>query len=172
MKSPAKYTAVAVLLLLAQGALDNYVPLSVYLDISLCLFLLLALPVKWGTVPSMASGFVIGLLVDILGNGIIGMSSAAMTAAGLCRRGIFNITAPKENEKRQSIDSLGLRSFMLYAAPLVVIYLAVYILLDSSGFRPVGFCLARLGISAAVNIVLTALLYVISTGNSRKRRLR
>lgn len=99
MRSPVKYIIVAVLLILAQGALDNYVNISIYLDIAMCLYLLLALPVRWGTVPTMLAGFVIGLLVDILGNGILGMSAAAMTAAGLCRRGIFNLTAPKETRK-------------------------------------------------------------------------
>lgn len=171
MRSPVKYIIVAVLLILAQGALDNYVNISIYLDIAMCLYLLLALPVRWGTVPTMLAGFVIGLLVDILGNGILGMSAAAMTAAGLCRRGIFNLTAPKENEKRQSIETIGIRSFIYYSAPLTVIYLAVYILLDSSGFRPAGFCLARFGISAAVNTALMAFLYAISSDN-RKRRMR
>lgn len=169
MRNPARYTILALLLILAQGALDNYINLSVYVDIVLCLYLLLALPSKWGALPSMLTGFVIGLLIDILGNGIIGMSAAAMTATGLCRRGIFNITAPKEAEKRQSIDTLGLRNFLYYSAPLVLIYLSVYILIDSSGFRPAGFCLARLAISTAVNIVLTVCLYAVSTDHSRRR---
>lgn len=167
--SAARHTILALLLILAQGALDNYINLSVYLDIFLCLFIVLALPPKLGSIPSMTAGFVLGLAVDILGNGIPGMNAAAMTAAGVCRKGIFELTAPKEKEKREGIDTMGLRNFVLYSMPLVLICLTVYILLDSSGFRPAGLCLARLGISFVVNTLLMAILYMISIDHNRRR---
>lgn len=168
--SAARWTILALLLVLAQGALDNYINLTVYLDIVLCLFLVLILPPGWGAVPSMMTGFILGLAVDILGNGITGMSAAALTAAGLFRRSIYSLTAPREQEKRQSIESMGLRNFVLYSMPITLICLTVYILLDSSGFRPVGLCLARLGISFAVNTLLMAFLYIVSADHHNRRR--
>ncbi len=170
--STIRYIILALLLILAQGALDNYVNMSVYIDLALCLYILLVLPPRWGAVPSMLVGFVLGLTVDVLGNGIPGMSAAAMTAAGLCRKSLFNLTAPKEKEKRQSVETAGLRSFILYALPIELIYLTVYILLDSSGFRPLGQSLAREGISLTANTAMMAFLYIISTDMSGRRRQR
>lgn len=68
----ARHTILAFLLVLAQAAIDNYVNMTVYLDIALCLFIVLTLPPKWGAIPSMIAGFAVGVGVDILGNGIIG----------------------------------------------------------------------------------------------------
>lgn len=168
MKNTLRHIIMAVLLVLAQGALDNYVNLTVFLDLSLCLYIILMLPFRWGTVPAMLTGFVIGLTVDILGNGIPGMSAAAMTAAGLCRKGILSLTGPRDKEKRQSIENFGIRGFVLYSVPVILIYLGVYILLDSSGFRQPGASLARLAISLAANTALMAFLYAISTDSTRR----
>ena len=167
--STTRHIITALLLILAQGAVDNYINLSVYLDLSLCLYILLTLPPRWGAIPSMATGFILGLTVDVLGNGIPGMTAAAMTATGVFRRSIFNLTAPKEKEKRQNFETMGLRNFLLYSLPLILIFLTVYILLDSSGFRPAGQCLARLGISLAANTALTAFLYTASNDSRRKQ---
>lgn len=169
MNVTVRHIVLAVMLVLAQGALDNYVNTSVFLDFALCIYIVLTLPFKWSTVPVMLTGFVIGIIVDILGNGIPGMSAAAMTAAGLCRKGIINLTAPREKEKRQSVENLGTRRFIFYSANVILIYLTVYILLDSSGFRPLGACLARLAISLIANTALTTFFYAASSGQSRRK---
>lgn len=169
MNGTVRNIILAVMLVLAQGALDNYVNTSVFLDFALCMFIILTLPFKWGTVPVMLTGFVIGIIVDILGNGIPGMSAAAMTAAGLCRKGIINLTVPREKEKRQSIENLGTRRFIFYSANIIFIYLAVYILLDNYGFRPFGTCLARLAISLVANTALMTFFYAASSGQSRRK---
>lgn len=169
MNGTIRHILLALLLILAQGALDNYVNLTVYLDLSLCLFIILTLPFRWGTVPTMLTAFTIGIVTDILGNGIPGMSAAAMTAAGLCRRSLLLASASAEKDK-QTIDSLGVRRFVLYSAPIILIYMTVYILLDSSGFRPAGQCLARLGISLVANTAMMAFLYTLSTENHSRRK--
>ena len=65
---------------------------------------------------------------------------------------------------------MGPRNFFLYSMPLTLISLAVYIFLDSSGFRPLGQCLLRLCISFAVNILLMIFLYVVSIDHHNRRR--
>lgn len=44
MRSIWKYTVIGILLILAQGALDNYVNLSIYLNVALFVFPLLMMP--------------------------------------------------------------------------------------------------------------------------------
>lgn len=165
MRNTGKYIITALLLILAQGALDNYINLSVYLDIQLCLFIILMLPYGMGTIPAMLTAFVVGLVSDFLGNSIPGMSAAAFTAAALCRRSMLMLTAGKETtakDSRQSISSIGTRRFFLYSLPLLIISLTVYILIDSSGFSPLGLCITRLAVSTAVNAAIMFLLYLIT----------
>ncbi len=165
----ARHIILALLLILAQAAIDNYVNMTVYLDIALCLYIVLTLPPRWGAIPSMIVGFAVGIIVDVLGNGIIGMSAAAMTAVALCRKTVFRIAAPREKEKRQDIGTMGLRNFILYTLPLTLVYLLVYILLDSSGFRPAGQNLIRTGISLAANTAIMGFLYAITSDNGRRK---
>lgn len=171
IKHSIKYIVVGVLLIIAQGALDNYVNLSTYVDISLPLFIILMLPYRMGTVPAMLTAFATGLVVDVLGNGILGMTSAALTATALCRRGILLLTTAHETsvkEGRPSMESIGIRRFILYSIPLTLIYIIVLILIDNSGFKPVGTCVLRMSLSLVTDTALMTALYAVISDNRRK----
>ncbi|HIZ85545.1 MAG TPA: hypothetical protein IAC04_03545 [Candidatus Coprenecus stercoravium] len=171
MNGTVRYLLLALLLLIAQGALDNYVNLSVYIDIALFLFLILVLPAGTGTVPAMLTAFAVGLLVDVLGNGIPGLTSAALTAAALCRRQILNLTVPKDfsgKDGKASVEDMGISRFSVYSAVFTLIYLLVYILLDNSGIRPFWPNMARLSLSLVINTAITTVLFAASR-DSRKR---
>lgn len=171
MRNLWKYIIIGIILILAQGALDNYVNLSLYLNITLFMFPLLVLPVRMGTVPVMLIAFVLGLIVDILGNGIPGLTSAALTVAALARKQLLGLTVPKENssnDRKSTIEGMGITRFAVYSASMSFIFLLAYILLDSSGFRPFGQCIARLGLSLVTDTALLTALYAVSTDN-RKR---
>ena len=171
MKTGLKYTVIGALLIIAQGALDNYVNLSVYVDIALFLFIILMLPYRLGTVPAMLTAFAIGLVVDILGNGIPGLTSSALTAAALCRKGMLAVTVPKDASSKDGhiqMESIGIRRFILYSVPLILVYLTVYILVDNAGFRAAGMFFLRLTASLAVNTAVMAALFAVSIDNRRK----
>lgn len=171
IRQSIKYIVTGLLLVIAQGALDNYVNLSVYIDIALPLFIILTLPYRLGTVPAMLAAFALGLVVDILGNGIPGMTSAALTAAALCRRGVLTLVTSRDTavkEGRATIEAMGTPKFTVYSIPLILTYLLVYILVDLSGFRPAGQCLVRLLLSLAINTALLTALYAVITDSKRK----
>lgn len=170
MRGLWKYIIIGALLIIAQGVLDNYVNLSIYIDLSLFMFILLVLPARAATVTVMLVAFATGLVVDILGNGIPGLTSAALTAAGLCRRAILSLTVPKDPSSmdgKSSIEDLGIIRFAVYAAAMSFIFLSVYILLDTAGFRPFGQCAARLLISLVINTALLTVIFAV-TGDNRK----
>lgn len=171
MRSTWKYIIISILLILAQGVLDNYVNLSIYLNVTLFVFPLLMLPVRTGTVPAMLAAFIIGLVVDILGNGIPGLTAAALTAAALLRKTILGLIVPKDPSSKDgkgSMEDLGIRQFAVYSAVMCLIFLLAYILLDCAGFRPFWQCILRLCASLAVNTTLMTLLFAVSSDN-RKR---
>lgn len=169
MRSTWKYIIISILLILAQGALDNYVNLSIYLNITLFVFPLLMLPVRTGTVPAMLAAFIIGLVVDILGNGIPGLTAAALTAAALLRKTILGFIVPKDSkEDKSTVEDLGLGRFAVYSALMCLIFLSVYVFLYSAGFKPFWRCLLRLCTSLAANTALMTLLFSVSRDNRRR----
>lgn len=166
-----RYIITVLLLVIAQGAIDNYVNLSVYLNIMLPMFIILILPEKSGSIAVMLAAFALGLIMDIFGNGIPGLSAAAMTAAALCRKPILRIIIPKEltvKEGRTAIESLGISHFALYSALMLAVCLSVYILVDNAGFRPVWQCLGRLGASLILNTAVMTALFAAVRDNRRQ----
>ena len=171
MRSIWKYTVIGILLILAQGALDNYVNLSIYLNVALFVFPLLMMPIRTATVVAMSVAFIVGMVVDILGNGIPGLTAAALTAAALPRKTILGFIVPKDlssKDGKGTIEDLGIRQFAIYSAVMCLIFLLAYILLDCAGFRPFWQCILRLCASLAVNTTLMTLLFAVSSDN-RKR---
>lgn len=170
MRSTLKYAFTAVIILLAQGALDNYVNLSIFTNVALCLFIVLVLPWHTGTVVAMLAAFALGILTDVLGNGIPGMSAVAMTATALCRKGLLQLVAGGnfKSGERPSVEAMGVRSFFPYSLILVLVYLVVYVFVDSTGFTPFWTCMARIGISLVINTAIMVFLYVMIADN-RKR---
>ena len=158
------------LLLLVQIIIDNYLNISIYLNIAILPFIILMLPYKTKTAWTMIIAFILGLIADLAGNGIIGMCSAALTLAALCRRWTLNISVNKDilnNEEYPTPDTLRLPNFILYSACFYTIYLLCYILLDNAGFSNFGLIALRFIISLVINVLLATLLFI--TTKKRKQ---
>lgn len=158
------------LLLLVQIIIDNYLNISVYLNIAILPFIILMLPYKMNTGWTMIIAFILGLIADFAGNGILGMCAASLTLASLCRKWILNISVSKDilnSEVYASPDTLRLPNFILYATIFYAIYLLSYILLDNAGFSSFGKISLRFIISLVINILLAILLFV--TTKKRKQ---
>ncbi len=170
MKNNWSRIVICILLLIAQAAIDNFINLSIYVDIALFLFVLVMLPYRTSTVTAMVTAFLLGLCVDFLGNTILGMTSAALVMAALARKGIISLTiSPDILEKHNypSLGSLGIRRFVSYVLPLVLIYNLGFILADCSGFAPFWHNLLRLGISVTVNLGIILFLFIICSDRRR-----
>lgn len=170
MKSRMAFIIISVLILIVQAAIDNFINMSVYVDLALFLFILLMLPYRTSTIVSMIAAFVLGLCVDFLGNSILGMTAAALTVAALFRRGILKITVPTDIMEKEVIPSpavLGSRRFLTYTAPMVFIYSLAFIIIDCSGFSPFWHNLLRLGITFALNTLI--MLFLFNVCGDRRR---
>lgn len=170
MKYNFKLTILAILLLVAQGIIDNYFNITTYLSIALLPFIILMLPYQSKTIWTILIAFILGIVTDMLGNGILGINSAALTAAAVCRKEILNISIKKEilnTEQYPSSTTIKISYFSLYAAIFLAIYFMVYVPLDNAGFTPFYPILLRFAISLATNLLLMILLFII-TGERKK----
>lgn len=157
-------------MLTAQAAIDNFINLSIYVDVALFLFIILMLPYRISTVTAMVTAFLLGLCVDFLGNTILGMTSAALVMAALVRKGIISITIGQdilEKHPYPSFGSLGIRRFVSYSLPLVMIYEIGFILADCSGFSPFWHNMLRLVVSVTVNMTILLFLFIICSDRRR-----
>ena len=66
------------------------------------------------------------------------------------------------------MESIGIRRFILYCIPLTLIYIIVLILIDNSGFKPVGTCVLRMSLSLVTDTALMTALYAVISDNRRK----
>lgn len=170
MKYSLRLIILAILLLIAQGIIGNYLNITIYLSIALPSFVILMLPCKLKTIWTILIAFALGIITDILGNEILGITSAALTAAAVCRKGILNISIKKEilnSEAYLSHPAISIAHFAIYAAVFLAIYFMVYIPLDNSGFTPFFPISLRFVISLATNLLLMTALFVI-TGKKKK----
>lgn len=163
MRNKSAYIITGLLMLIVQATIDNFLNTGMFISLALFLFIPLMLPYKLNTVIAMVAVFLLGLCVDILGNGIPGITAGALTAMALFRKSIITLTVSEEmqdNTTYPSVTTLGLRRFLLYAVPQIFIYFIVYILIDCSGITPIWPNLLNLFISVAINTLIMALLFM------------
>ena len=166
MKYQLKLILTAILLIVFQSVLDNYLNITIYLSIALLPFIILILPYKMSTITTMITAFVIGILGDILGNGILGMTAAAMVGASAFRKILLNSLVNKEiltKKEYPDIHSLRLTDFTLYSSIFLAIYLLIFIAIDNAGLAPFGLFSLRFIISLLANILIYMALYIITS---------
>lgn len=170
MKNKWSYMITVLLLLIAQAAVDNFINLSIYTDLALFLFIILMLPYRISTITAMIISFCLGLCVDFLGNIIIGMTSAALVVTALLRRSVISLSINQdilEKNSSPSLESLGIRRFISYSLPLILVYDLSFILVDCSGFAPFWHNMLRLCISVAVNTLVAVFLFIVCSDRKR-----
>jgi len=150
-----------VLVFLLQLAISDYVNLGPWITISLIPFLILLFPVQRTPHVVLLSAFGLGLLLDWLSAGVLGLNAfaAVMTAAPHCllRRRLLNYDRHEEIGIIL-LQDVGLSKYFHYLFILTAIYLAAYILLDCVSVRPIGFILVKFVASTLASTALGLLL--------------
>lgn len=150
-----------VLVFLLQLAISDYVNLGPWITISLIPFLILQLPMHRTPHVALLSAFGLGLLLDWLSAGVLGLNAfaAIMTAAPhrLLYRRILNNDRNDETRILRLRD-VGFSKYFHYLLNLTAIYLAAYILLDCVSVRPIGFILVKFVASTLASTALGLLL--------------
>ena len=141
---------VFVLLFLAQVLLNNYFRVSPYLTISLLPAMILCFPIRVPTVGTLLGAFAMGLVVDFLTEGVLGLNAVALLPVAILQKSTLQRVFGNELFARQedfSIPRNGWGCIILAHIILLALYMAIYVWVDSAGTRTFLFNLTRWGVS-------------------------
>ena len=157
-----------VILTVAQMLITNYLHLSYYITLSLLPTLILFLPIRIGTVGAMVIAFITGFAVDFFAEGLIGINMLSLVPVAFIRRSLLSLVFGGEIFARQEDPSAGkngIGAVLLAILLAEALFLAVYILADGAGMRPVWFNLIRFVCSLGVGTVLSMFAADLLTGD-------
>lgn len=141
---------VFVLLLLAQVLLSNYFRVSPYLTISLLPVMILCFPIRVPTVGTLLAAFAMGLLVDFLTEGVLGLNALALLPVAILQKSTLQLVFGNELFARNedfTVQRNGWERLLLALFIVLAVYLAIYVWADSAGTRTFLFNLTRWGVS-------------------------
>ena len=147
-----------ILLLIVQICICNFFRLSQFVMLSILPAMILLIPIRRNTVYTMIIAFATALATDLLADGMIGLNIAALVPVAFARKGIIRLVFGEEIFARKedvSIPRQGLWKMSLAIIMAQTLFLAIYIILDGAGTRPVWFGFARYGASLAGGYILS-----------------
>lgn len=153
------YILKCALFIIAQTVIWNCCNFTQYLTVTFLPAIILGMPVRQRPVLSMAIAFAAGLAADFLCGAPLGLSSAALVPAALVRRGTIRLVFGNEilvaRREELSANRQGWMKMAMATAMLTMLFLAVYIAIDSAGTRPLWMDAVKFAASAAVSIPLS-----------------
>ena len=144
-----------LLIIIIQLIIDNYVDLGVYVYIAIFPYLILTLPFKYKGSSIMFVAFGVGLLIDILGNGVLGLNAGALTAMALCRRPFFKLVINEQSFNKQDIPSLatfGANKYAIFLTMNYAVFITVFVILEGMMSYPLLNTLLKVAISTSINV--------------------
>lgn len=157
------------LVFLLQVVITDYVHAGPYLFLCLIPFLILNIPLSRRPQLVLVIAFGMGLMLDLLSDGVAGLNAAAAVAAAASRKLFYRTLVNADHQDRTEVpvpSAVGIPKYLRYAAAVTAVYVAVYVLFDCISFRPAGFILLKFALSTIVNTAL-ALLLGLSFQNRR-----
>lgn len=158
-----------LLVFLLQVVITDYLHLGPFVYICLIPFLIIHIPFTRQPYLVLIAAFGIGLMLDLLADGVAGLNASAAVAAAASRRLLYRQLVNRDRQDKTEVPSLsgiGLPKYIKYAAAVTAVYMAVYMLFDCFSFRPFGFILLKFLISTILNTGL-ALVMDLSFQNRR-----
>ena len=150
-----------VLVFLLQLALADYLHIGPWITVCLLPFLILIIPLQRSPHIVMLSAFGLGLLLDILSAGAVGLHAFAAVMAAAPRKFLYRVLVNNDRQDDTTVPLLrtaGFAKYVPYLLALTAIYVAAFVLLDCTSVRPVGFILVKFVASTVVSTALSLLL--------------
>lgn len=159
------------LLVIAQLMISNYFDLSSYIMLSILPVMILCIPTRIGTTQALLIAFVIGLAIDMLAEGIVGLNILSIVPVAFSRKAICRFVFGEELIIRNDDFSIrkngiGKVSFALVLAQSL--FLLIYLVADGAASRTFLFFLGRFFASLIVGVLLSIAIVDIITTDERK----
>lgn len=139
-----------LIFIVAQIILNNVFNLSQYIILSFLPAMIVCLPSQSNTGINLLIAFAIGFIVDFFSTGMVGMTAVALLPVAFVRNTLLTFIFGEEYFSRRDdimSDIQGIRRTIICVEISLLLYLLIYIIVDSAGTRPFGFNLLRFLIS-------------------------
>ena len=159
------------LMVLGQMVLCNFAAFGPYVMLSMLPAMIICVPLAVSTPLCMLIAFATGLSVDWLSEGLIGLNASALIPVALMRKPLIRFFLGEDLIVRSdsfSFKKNGMGKIALVVGMALLIFLAIYVILDGAGTRPFWFNLTRFAVSFACNLVLALIVTNILTVDDRK----
>ena len=150
-----------VLVFLLQLVITDYLHLGPWITVNLLPFLILLIPLQRSEYIVMLSAFGLGLLLDILSGGVLGLNAFAAVVSAGPRKMLYRLLVNRDRKVPTEIPligNIGWAKYLKYLLALTALYMAAFILLDCVSVRPLGFILVRFAASTLASTGLELLL--------------
>ena len=144
------------IVVLAQLVICNYLFLGPLVTLTLLSVAVLFIPLKHKSAAAMLLAFLMGLLVDWLSDGVLGLNAAALVPVAFARDFLIRLFVGEDTVVRMdpvTVNKPGWFRMIAMISVAILLFLLVYVPLDSAGERSLGFNAARIGISYAVSLL-------------------
>ncbi|WP_373812298.1 rod shape-determining protein MreD [Porphyromonas loveana] len=160
-----KFLVAAVLLILLQVWIFNYIYLFRIATPFLYIYLLMLLPLNTSVTSLLWRSFIVGAVIDIL-SGVPGLHAAAFTAVAFVRNRLAQRFMEKDSELEYPPSSRNLKSGVyILLLELTVIHHFLLFVLDFWSLQNISYLLMRMGAS----MLFTYLLLLITNSLFGKR---
>ena len=149
----------AVVILL-QVIINNYVNLGPIIYICLIPLLVIYLPLDQKPYLTLIIAFGLGLLIDILSDGVLGLNAGAATLIALVYRPLFYPVFQKNNYSKKYIPPVresDIWHHILYLLIILAIYFLFYIIFDGLARTTLVTSLLRYLVNVAVNLAVATI---------------
>lgn len=149
------FVLLSILIVLLQAVLDNYVAFNASIYLMLTPLILCLMPNRLRGIPMLLAAFFLGLVSDLLGNGILGMSASAMMVLVLVRYPLIRAFTNENSLEKYvypSPLSMGPARFAGYLLILYFVFLCIYVKWDSAGLVPTSLILGRIVLGTLLNV--------------------
>ncbi|MFA7116308.1 MAG: hypothetical protein WC140_03605 [Bacteroidales bacterium] len=160
---------VSVIIILIQIVTNTFFYLGRYIYIAFFIYIILNLPYRYKTIPTMLFAFCLGLLIDLASGSLLGLNAGAAVLIGACRLSIleqFSTLDNIERDSRPNIKSLSFVKYFLYISTMTFLFFIAYFLLEAMTFRNLGFTTLRILISGSINTNILLIFGCILQNNS------
>lgn len=161
------------ILTVAQILVCNYLNLSHYITLSFLPLLVLCIPIRYGTIPSMLVAFAAGLSVDIFSEGVIGLNALSLVPVAALRIPIISAVFGTGLLARKEDLSIGKHGFFKFSTAILIaqaIFLVLYIWTDGAGMRTFSFNLLKFLCSLGAGFVVSIFILVSVSNNNRESK--
>ena len=160
-----------ILLVIAQMILSNYFHFTPLVMLTILPVMILCIPTKVNTFWAMVIAFATGLAVDWLAEGTLGINAMSLVPVAFVRKTLIGMIfgiEPFEQKENLTIKKYGFARISFAILIVTALFLAIYILADCAGTRPLWFMGSKFGLSLLASYLVSILLVNLLSYDDRR----